>query len=95
MFGAARAALLISDAPVEPHIGKTHSGLINAFSNYLVKNGPLAPEMGRLLNRAEEVRLVADHSGDPVEINDAELVVKDAEIFVRAIQTVFFTKGGA
>lgn len=55
MFDAARAALLASDAPVAPDIGRTHSGLIGAFSNHLVKNGPVSKEMGRLLNRAQEM----------------------------------------
>ena len=40
MFDAARAALLASGAPVQPDIGKTHSGLIAAFGQHLVKNGP-------------------------------------------------------
>jgi uncharacterized protein (UPF0332 family) len=44
LFDAARAALLASGAPVKPNIGKTHSGLINAFSEYLVKNGPIPRE---------------------------------------------------
>ncbi len=39
MFDAARAALLASDAPVEPEIAKTHNGLISAFSLHLVKPG--------------------------------------------------------
>lgn len=49
MFDAARAALLASGAPVKPDIGKTHSGLINAFSEHLIKNGPVSKELGRLL----------------------------------------------
>ena len=35
MFDAARAALLASGAPVAPDIGRTHSGLIGAFSHHL------------------------------------------------------------
>lgn len=37
MFDAARAALLASEAPVEPEIGRTHGGLVSAFSLHLVK----------------------------------------------------------
>lgn len=37
MFDAARDALLESGAPGEPEIARTHSGLISAFSLYLVK----------------------------------------------------------
>ena len=72
MFDAARAALLASGASAEPDISRTHSGLIGAFGNYLVKNGPIPKEIGRLLNRAHEIRLVADYTGDSVEPDDAE-----------------------
>ncbi len=45
MFDAARAALLASGYEV----GKTHKGVLNAFSEHLVKSGLLPKEMGRLL----------------------------------------------
>lgn len=89
MFDAARAALLASGAPAKPEIVKTHRGLINAFSQNLVKSGPVSKEMGRLLNRAEEVRLVADYKGDSVELVDAKEMVEQAETFVAALRTTF------
>ena len=89
MFDAARAALLASGAPVESDIGRTHSGLITAFSQHLVKNGPIAKEMGRLLKRAEETRLIADYKGDSVELADAREMVEQAEMFVEAMRTEF------
>lgn len=89
MFDAARAALLASGAPVEPDIGRTHSGLIGAFGNHLVKNGPISKEVGRLLNRAHEIRLVADYNGNSVESDDAREMVKQAEIFVSVMRTEF------
>ena len=89
MFDAARAALLASGAPVQPDIGKTHSRLIAAFSLHLVKNGPIPKEMGRLLKRAEEIRLVADYKGDSVEFDDARQMVEQAEVFVDAMRTHF------
>lgn len=89
MFDAARAALLASGAPVEPDVGRTHSGLIGAFGNHLVKNGPISKEVGRLLNRAHEIRLVADYNGNSVESDDAREMVKQAEIFVSVIRTEF------
>lgn len=46
MFDAARAALFASGAPVAPDIGKTHSGLISAFGNHLVKTGPSVQRFG-------------------------------------------------
>ena len=46
MFDAARAALLTSGVPVQPDIGKTHSGPINAVSEHLIKNGPVSKKLG-------------------------------------------------
>ncbi|MGG7054647.1 HEPN domain-containing protein [Nitrosomonas sp. ANs5] len=89
MFDAARAALLASGAPVVPDIGRTHSGLIGAFSNFLVKNGPVSKEVGRLLNRAHEIRLVADYKGDSVEPADAQEIVEQAETFVATMRAEF------
>lgn len=86
MFDAARAALLATNAPVKPDIGKTHRGLINAFGDHLIKNGPISKDLGRLLNRAEEIRLVADYRGDSVERSDAEEMVRQAEAFVAAVR---------
>ena len=53
MFDAARAALLASDALVNPDIGRTHSGLISAFSLHLVKTGRVPVELGKSLNKVE------------------------------------------
>lgn len=85
MFDAARAALLASGADV----GRTHKGLLNAFSDRLVKNGPLPKEMGRLLKHAEAFRYVADYEGEPVELSDAQAMVEQAETFVAAMQEEF------
>jgi uncharacterized protein (UPF0332 family) len=89
MFDAARAALLASGSPVRPDNGKTHSGLINAFSEHLIKNGSVSKEMGRLIKRAEEIRLVADYRGDSVEMSDAREMVAQAETFVAAMRVGF------
>ncbi|MDX9944195.1 MAG: HEPN domain-containing protein [Azonexus sp.] len=88
MFDAARAVLLASGAPVRSDIGKTHSGLITAFSEHLIKNGPVPKEMGRLLKRAEEIRLVADYNGDSVELGDAQEMVLQSESFVSGMRLI-------
>ena len=56
MFDAARAAL----SAAGHGIGKTRRGVINAFSDRLVRNGPVPKETGRLLKLAEAFRYVAD-----------------------------------
>lgn len=85
IFDAARAALLASGHDV----GKTHKGVLNAFSDRLVKHGPLPKELGRLLKHAETFRYVADYEGDPVDLSDARQLVEQAETFVAGIQTEF------
>lgn len=81
MFDAARAALLRSGSD----IGKTHKGVLNAFSDQLIKNGPIPREMGRLLKQAETRRYVADYEGEPVEPDDARQMIEQAALFVAAI----------
>lgn len=89
MFDAARAALVACGAPVEPEIAKTHNGLISAFSLHLVKTGRVSLELGRALNKADELRLVADYKGDQIEMEDAAWAVSQAQIFVKAMQAIF------
>lgn len=81
MFDAARAILLETGYDV----GKTHKGVLNAFSEHLVKTKRLPKELGRLLKQAETRRYVADYEGDPVAIGDAEETVGQAKIFVSEI----------
>jgi uncharacterized protein (UPF0332 family) len=92
MYDAARAALLASGSPVEPEIAKTHSGLISAFSLHLVKAGRVSVELGKALNKVEELRLVADYKGDPVDKEHAAWAVSQAQTFVQAMQTTFMPK---
>ena len=94
MFDAARAVLLASDASLTFGIGKTHRGLINAFSERLIKTGSVSKEMGRLLKRAEEIRLIADDRGDSVELTDARELVAQAETFVSAMHRQFASERG-
>ncbi len=89
MFDAARAALIISGVTLP--IYKTHNGLISAFSLHLVKNGAFPTELGRALNRAEEMRLVADYTGDSIELVDAEKIVEQAVTFVASIRAQLFS----
>ena len=86
MFDAARAALLGKLGRTEADFAKTHRGLINAFSEHLVKDGTLSRDLGRSLKRAEEMRLLADYGGDSVEREDVATMVSDAKIFLAAIE---------
>jgi uncharacterized protein (UPF0332 family) len=89
MFDAARAALIASKAPVPPEIAKTHSGLISAFSLHLVKPNLFPIEMGRSLNKAEDLRLVADYKGDSISAEEAKWVVEAARAFIEQVDIRF------
>lgn len=89
MFDAARAGLTASRSTVDPEVARTHNGLIAAFSLHLVKTGRVALDLGRALNKVEEIRLIADYKGDPVDYEHAAWAVQQAEAFVQAIMTEF------
>ena len=92
MFDAARAALIASKAPVPPEIAKTHSGLISAFSLHLVKPNLFPIELGRSLNKAEDLRLVADYKGDSISTEDAQWAVEAARAFVDEVDFRFMAQ---
>ena len=97
MFDAARSALLAGGAPIQQDLPKTHNGLISAFSLHLVKTGKVSLALGKALNKAEELRLIADYKGDPIELEDAGWAVSQAETFVQTMQAMFMsdrTRGG-
>ena len=85
MFDAARAALFSHDAVVLAETIRTHSGLISAFSMHLVKTGIVPIELGKALNKAEDLRLIADYKGEPIDQEQAVWVVEQAKIFVKAM----------
>lgn len=86
MFDAARAALQWSGAPVEPTVARTHSGLIAAFGLHLVKTGRLPIELGKSLNRAAEIRQIADYTDEGITADKASCAVEQARLFVEAVQ---------
>ena len=85
MFDAAHAALLRLVPEINPAEIKTHRGLIGAFGKHLVKTGVVASELGRSLNAVEDVRLLADYSGNPIELTEAGWAVGQAEVFVQTL----------
>ncbi|MBB5014566.1 HEPN domain-containing protein [Rehaibacterium terrae] len=89
MFDAARAALFGGPAAIPPETVKTHSGLIAAFGLNLVKPGLVPLALGRAINWAEDLRLMADYRGDAIEPGDARELVEQAEAFVADIQRIF------
>ena len=90
MFDAAPAALIASNAPVPPEVAKSHSGLIAAFSLHLVKTGRLPLDLGRSLNKVEDLRLVADYKGDPIDTAQAQSALAQSQHFVSRVAATFF-----
>ena len=82
MFDAARAALVATGH----ELPKTHRGLISAFSLHLVKGGLISIECSRDLNQAEQLRLIADYIGDPIESQTAAKMIERAERFVAVVR---------
>jgi uncharacterized protein (UPF0332 family) len=89
MFNAAHAALLWSGAHINPGETKKHNSLIAAFGKHLVLTGLLPSELGKALNKAENVRILADYTGEEIEAENAEEIVKQASLFVRAVENKF------
>lgn len=88
MFDAAKAALLVSDAPPDTIDAKMHSGLIAAFSLHVVKRGFIVADHGRSFNRLHELRMIADYRGDSIEESQVLQAIADATAFVAAIEAL-------
>ena len=86
MFDAARAALLVSKSVNDLSTIKTHSGLITSFSLLLVKTGHVSVELGKSLNKVEDLRLLADYKGEEIGLEQAQWALNEARLFVLALQ---------
>jgi uncharacterized protein (UPF0332 family) len=85
MFDAARAALLAIEEPLQTEAIKTHSGLITAFSLYLIKTGRIPEQHGKALRQVDQIRLIADYSDAEIESADAATAIRQASDFVAAV----------
>ena len=90
MFDAARAALMVFQESDEVLTIKTHSGLISNFSLQLVKPGLIDIELGKALNKVEDLRMIADYKGDAISLGDAAWAVEQAAAFLASVRTTFF-----
>lgn len=84
MFFAAEAALLEKDIEAS-----THRGVITAFGQQFVQDGPLPGEMGRLLSTTMQKRQVSDYDPNPgISEAEARSVLDDAREFLDRITTM-------
>jgi len=86
MFDAARGALLATGSVMDLNKIKTHAGLISSFSLHLVKTGLLPIELGKSINKVEDLRLVADYQGDEVSREKVVWALSEAKSFVASLQ---------
>ena len=87
MFDAARAALLAAGEPVNSEAIKTHSGLIAAFSLYVIKPGGIPAQYGRSLRQMDQIRLIADYSDEGVDRERGLSAIEQADQFVEAVSS--------
>lgn len=64
---------------------KTHGGMISEFSQQFVKNGPLDRATGASFGKLENLRCYADYTLEDTPPDKAELAIKYAESFLKAI----------
>jgi len=55
---------------------------------HLVKTGLVSVELGKSINKVEDLRLLADYKGDEVEIDKAQWALRQAQEFVEAMRWV-------
>ena len=90
MFDAARAALMVFQESDEVLTIKTQSGLISNFSLQLVKPGLIDIELGKALNKVEDLRMISDYKGDAIALGDSAWAVEQAAAFLESVRTTFF-----
>lgn len=89
MFDAAHAALFSLGIEEVPAPIKSHGMLVSRFGQFIVLAGHLPATHGEAINKAQRFRQIADYSGDPVSLTNAEWTVEQAETFVAAVRGKF------
>jgi uncharacterized protein (UPF0332 family) len=67
---------------------KTHNGLIAAFSRHYVKEQHVGVEIGAILSRLQQLRLVADYTLEPIPLDDAKRAIAEAERFIAVAEEI-------
>ena len=57
----------------------------------LERPGEIDLELGKALNKVEDLRLIGDYKADLITLEQASWAVQQAEIFLLAIRKRFFT----
>jgi uncharacterized protein (UPF0332 family) len=86
MYYALHAAASAALVHRKVKLPKTHGALVAAFGRHFVSSGDVAPALGRLLNRLEQRRLIADYTAESLDPAALERYVTEAEAFLAAIR---------
>jgi len=89
MHDAAKAALYANNPSPEILAIKTHSGLINTFSQQLVKSELVPLDLGKSFNKIEDLRLIADYRGDSITQEHCSWAIEEACRFVKTLEEKF------
>jgi uncharacterized protein len=88
MRDAAHAALLVTGFESPEAIIKTHHSLIAEFGKKLVLGGRIDATFGRMFNKVQDMRRLADYSAEPPPLDETRSAVEQAEAFVAAIRSL-------
>jgi uncharacterized protein (UPF0332 family) len=91
MFDAAHAALIAVGAEFPDSLIKTHSGVIAAFGQHLVRSQHLSTEYGATFNKVQRLRQLADYTGEPISIADAAWALQRPKRLSRLSQKSFWS----
>jgi len=71
----------------EPYSSSKHSGVLSYFNKRFIKEGVFPEELGRLINRAFELRQRGDYR-EYVEIQykEVEPLIEKARVFIQAVE---------
>lgn len=65
--------------------------MIAAFGEHLVKSGRVPQEVGKSMNRVEQIRLLADYTGEEVSIERAAWAVNQAGLLLAVVHELMNT----
>lgn len=88
MFNAARAALRQIGGVSAQEMPIKHKGVLIFLRDRLVERGVVPAELIKSINRAIEVRNIADYKDEEVGLDDARKTVEEAEKFVSTIRAI-------
>lgn len=86
MFNAARAALRQIGGVSAQEMPRRHKGVLIFLRDRLVDRGIIPAALLKSINKAVEVRNVADYKDEEVGLDDARQTVEDAKHFIATIQ---------